>query len=300
MKRKAKSSKDVAVQCMLTVYSGLHEWVNIACFTVQQFCCNVKQFALKSIICLKEAVVLTLISVQSRTWNFIKACKSAVVEWVKKLVNSITSFFAKIWHSFVHILLRIKNDITGAVMKVKNWIAQKLAAVSRCIHTSVLYAKGFFSAKLLAACAAFKRLHLNVTTWTHQRVMQPMKRMSETVLSFLRYWFGAQWWPGLKIWLIARIKRRLQRTFNYVCFGLVYLFCCYWVEPVSAYLIKRLKQLFAWIQRTTLAPLWRLVNIAIKQTKMHFLLEMCRGKSGVKRKSYGFIKVALICTLRDK
>uniref|UniRef100_A0A915PQ06 Uncharacterized protein n=1 Tax=Setaria digitata TaxID=48799 RepID=A0A915PQ06_9BILA len=80
------------------------------------------------------------------------------------------------------------------------------------------------------------------------------------VIRFLQYWLCAHWWPSLKSWFLLNVMTRLQMFFNYICFGIVYVTCGYWINPFIAFLSKHLVNFYDYLQRFIINPLERWIQ----------------------------------------
>lgn len=67
----------------------------------------------------------------------------------------------------------------------------------------------------------------------------------------------------MKQWLKVKIGRPLQRVFNYICYGLVYIFCGYWVKPLFRFIGHNIYRLGVFLHRTVFLPvkLWLLLRL---------------------------------------
>ncbi|VDK39699.1 unnamed protein product [Gongylonema pulchrum] len=149
-----------------------------------------------------------------------------MLRWLPVLVGKLSS-----------VLLRIRAAINSAYVS---------------LLTTLRDARDAGLNSVLCAVLAIKTLIRRIVIGMRNA---PIVDSYQATISFLRYWLGAQWWPSLKSWIILNIGRRLQRLFNYFCFGLVYIFCGYWVEPVSAFLSRNLQRFYGYFKRTVLIPL---------------------------------------------
>ncbi|KAE9417619.1 hypothetical protein Angca_000124, partial [Angiostrongylus cantonensis] len=108
-----------------------------------------------------------------------------------------------------------------------------------------------------------------------ETIIEPTKRKFYAFGRWLRYWFCAEWWPDLRLWIKNRIGQPLRRAFNYFCFGLVYVLCGHWISTVRVWLVAWLRcfkdfimaqarRLRDFIHRTVVVPtknfFWRKCN----------------------------------------
>lgn len=269
LKRVVQSSRDAIVHLVSMVYLELHARATAVYFAVVQCFHSLMLRTWKAVRYVESVIVAAFIAARSHLLKSLVACKTAVVRCISGVADSIASFFAMIGHCLLRTVLGVKSAIGDVLARIKHYIVQKWILAVNTVCGAVRSSKDLVTASVQVACSAVLQLYLNCTTWVREKIVKPVQNASRAAFHFLRYWICAYWWPDLRSWLIARIKRRLQRTFNYVCFGLVYIFHGYWIEPASIYLIARLKLLYAYTQRTVLSPfsrwLRRCVDVAIKR-----------------------------------
>uniref|UniRef100_A0A1I7ZHS4 TLC domain-containing protein n=1 Tax=Steinernema glaseri TaxID=37863 RepID=A0A1I7ZHS4_9BILA len=172
-----------------------------------------------------------------------------LLRWVPILFGYITRF-----------LRRIRDAIVGFFVGIYNSIINFFAWIGREIRAC----RNNFS----AYCAS---LSSRLRNWFYNSIYMPICRFLKRTREFLRYWFCAHWWPGLRAWLVEHIGRPVQRWFNYVCYGIVYVVCGYWVKPLGRLLLRGAKAVLCWAKTSVWEPLkvWLLVkfDLLFKYTK---------------------------------
>lgn len=187
------------------------------------------------------------------------------------LQDGIVNFVLSIWFGFLNGIGRIWK---GGVKKMCYFRDGVVNLIYYYLHGL----KAFFSHILNAARQLteklflfIKQVFLTCLSCLENNFFYPLKNAWIAVKSFLTYWFCAQWWPALKLWLKKFIGEPLERGFNYACFGLVYVFCFYWFRPCASFCIRKmiaftkfalnhLRLIWDHVERALLAPFYKWVR----------------------------------------
>ncbi|CAI5446007.1 unnamed protein product [Caenorhabditis angaria] len=100
-----------------------------------------------------------------------------------------------------------------------------------------------------------RELATNCRNWIQRAIVERTKYCYKQIKEFLRYWFCAHWWPGLKKWTKINIGQPLLYAFDYVCGVLVYIFCCHWVPPIWRFFVRQMKKLGAVLHYYIVEPI---------------------------------------------
>ncbi|TKR68580.1 hypothetical protein L596_024544 [Steinernema carpocapsae] len=172
-----------------------------------------------------------------------------LLRWVPILFGFITRFLCRIRDAITNFFLGIYNSIVNFFA----WIKREISA---CRNNFTAY---------------MSTLSTRLRNWFYNSVYMPICRFLTSTKEFLRYWFCAHWWPGVRDWLKENVGRPLLKWFNYVCYGVVYVVCGYWVKPLGRLLLKGAKAVWSWFKVSVWQPLkvWLLIkfNILLQYTK---------------------------------
>ncbi|KAK0415784.1 hypothetical protein QR680_012116 [Steinernema hermaphroditum] len=166
-----------------------------------------------------------------------------LLRWVPILFGYITRFLRTIRDAIVDFFVGIYTSIVNFF----KWIGREINAC-----------RSNFS----AYCSS---LSSRIRNWLYNSVYMRICHFLTRMREFLRYWFCAHWWPGVRSWLVERIGRPVQRWFNYVCYGVVYVVCGYWVKPLGRILLGGATVVLKWARKSVWEPLkvWLVIKFSL-------------------------------------
>lgn len=251
--------KDALLNAIFSTLRSFENFiVRLVCGTINGICGFVvatKDCIIGIIVSCKNGIVNSLVYVKNGLISFILAIRDGILYGITATKDGIISIIVAFKGGVFCGLSALKNGILSGLVVLKNGIVMGIIRTKNAIYCATLATVKCIREKLSAFRSAVFKFSRFTVDWTKRKILEPVRNAYRTTVQFLTYWLCAHWWPDLKAWLILNVGNRLRRLFNYFCFGLVYLFCGYWVEPVGVFLLQHLRRFYAYFKRTVLIPL---------------------------------------------
>ncbi|MFH4980197.1 hypothetical protein AB6A40_006906 [Gnathostoma spinigerum] len=231
--------------------------INVIRSTKRNFCDTVlrlKQLIVDTVKSVKNTLLSTIFTIKNSIFEVIIKIRSAIISTCFAIRNAVIMTMRKTRHEIRSALTACRNAVILAVMN----IFSALCSLMQCTKCSLINVR-------LAICEWIWRQKRAIATllrelWettkicTNRSVIEPCRTALMKIRKFLHYWLYAEWWPLLCEWFHVNVECPLRRLFNSMCYGLVYVFCGYWLKPTGELIKVWLKRLGAYLHRTITVP----------------------------------------------
>lgn len=242
--------------------------------------CGAVNGIIEFVTAIGDCIFDTLMYCKSSVVNFVVEVKNGIVSFVSRIRNKIFCTIKATRDRIVFLLwafsggiicgfVAFKNGLFSATIAIKNGLLAGIIRTKNAFYYIFKFMKDSAYDGLVSFQNALSNLCRSVLNWTKINIVESIRDIYHAVIAFLRYWLCAHWWPNFKSWIILHTERQLHRFFNYLCFGFVYIFCGFWVNPVSAFLLRHLKYLCALLAKTVLLPLKMWAKRRLDETLMY-------------------------------
>uniref|UniRef100_A0A1I7VM01 G_PROTEIN_RECEP_F1_2 domain-containing protein n=1 Tax=Loa loa TaxID=7209 RepID=A0A1I7VM01_LOALO len=201
--------------------------------------CTVYEFR----IALRSGILYSIMTIWNGVVYTITSTKSGIVFVITFLEDGILSGY-----------LALKNGFIGGILRLKNCLITGLYRSNDVFYYSIVITKNYIHYALAAIQNSISNFFSVVVRWIKTEIVKPVRRVFRAVIQFLQYWLCAHWWPNLRSWFILHVVLRLQLLFNYFCFGIIYAFCGYWINPFIAFLSRYFRRFYTYFQQSVLTP----------------------------------------------
>ncbi|KAL4002011.1 putative integral membrane protein [Acanthocheilonema viteae] len=208
----------------------------------------------------------------------VTAIRNGIIYMITSTKNGIVFIITLLRNGLYSGSLAVKNGIIDGILQLKNCLIMGFNRSKDAFDHAVIITKNYIRYALTTVQNSILNFFSAVAKWIQMEIIKPIRNAFRAVIQFLQYWLCAHWWPNLKSWLI----HRLQLFFNYFCFGIVYVFCGYWINPFVSFLLRHFKRLCAYFQQCVVNPVKIRIKhqidkalIYLKQMLHNLAIEVC-------------------------
>ncbi|CAG9537136.1 unnamed protein product [Cercopithifilaria johnstoni] len=194
------------------------------------------------------------IAIRNGVMYAVTTTRNGIVCAITSTKNGIISIIMFLKNGILFGSLTLKNGLIGGILQLKNCLIMCLNKSRNAFYHAVTITKNYIRYTLVTIKNSILNFFSAAVKWMKTEIVEPVRNAFHAVVQFLRYWLCAHWWPNLKSWFVLHIVSRLQLLFNYFCFGIVYVFFGYWMNPFITFLSRHFRRFCAYFQQYVLNP----------------------------------------------